>query len=278
MGTLAERYLELQVDTILIRGATRPGLRVTAKATKSLAREANTCEVTIYNLSPDHRAALTKVKKPVVSLTAGYKDDRTQIFYGQAVHVRHERVDRSLIATTVSTTDGGDKMQAARVRQSFGPRTKAGDVLLALVKALGLKPGNAAAVARQLNAGKMADLYVGGVTLSGHAPYELQQLCRSAGLEFSVQDGTLQFLDLGKASAQFAILLDSANMTGAPSVSAKNIISGQTLIQKDFLPGRQVQIRHEFVNAIARLEKCTYTLDTHAEPWTVDFEAKGKPP
>jgi hypothetical protein len=276
MGELSERFLEVQVGEVLIRGAGPPALRVTFKATKSLKPEPNTCDVTIYNLSPSNRAALTKLAKPVMSLTAGYQDDKTQIFYGQAVHVQHERIDRATIATTISTTDSGDKLRTARIHQSFGARTKTGDVLLALVKALGLKPGNATEVARKLNLGKSADLYVGGVTLSGHAPYELQQLCRSAGLEWSVQDGTLQILDLGAASANFAILLSPENLTGSPSVSNKGVISGRTLIQRDFLPGRQVQIRHEFVNATGRIEKCTYSGDTWAEDWSVDFETQAR--
>lgn len=277
MGALRERFLELQVDTISIKGVRAPGLRVQAKATKTLKKEPNSCDVTIWNLSPEHRAALTKVKRPVVSLTAGYKDDRTQIFLGQTIHVKHERNGADIL-TQVSTTDGGQKFQSARITQSFGPRAKAGDVLRTIVKALGLKPGNAEAVAKQLNAGRGATLYAGGVTLSGHAPYELEMLCRSAGLEWSIQDGTIQFLDIGKASAGFAVVLDSSVLLGTPSVSAKNLVEGQTFIQKDFLPGRQVQIKHPFVAGAFRLEKCSYSLDTHGDDWYVDFEAQGPKP
>lgn len=277
MGRLDHRFLEVQIDTIRITGVRFPGLRVQAKAVKTLKKEPNTCDVTITNLSPEHRAALTKVKSPVVTLRAGYTDDQTQLFYGQAVHVKHER-DGADILTTVSTTDGGDKFQAARVHQSFGPRARTGDVLRALVKALGLKPGNVDVVAKKLNAGKAADLYVGGVTLSGHAPHELETLCRSAGLEWSIQDGSVQILDLGKAEQGFAIVLDPELLIGTPSVSSKNIVEGMTFIQKDFLPGRQIHVSHPFVSGDFRLEKCSYSLDSHAEDWFVSFEAKGPPP
>ncbi len=277
MGTLDRRYLEVQIDTIKITGVRAPGLRVTAKATKTLKPEPNTCEVTVYNLSPQNRAALVKVAKPVVALTAGYENDRTQLFLGQAIHVRNERKGPDIL-TTISTTDGGDKTQKARVHQSFGPGAKPGDVLRALVKALGLKPGNADEVAKKLNAGKAASLYVGGLTLSGHAPAELTALCKSAGIEWSVQDGVMQFVDVGKTLKGFAIVLEAGLLKGTPSVSSKNLVEGQTLIQKDFLPGRQVQIRHPFVSGAFRLEKCSYVLDTHSDDWTVDFEAKGTPP
>lgn len=277
MGALNERFLELQIDTIKITGVRAPGLRVVAKATKTLKPEPNTCEVSVYNLAPSKRAALTKIARPVVALTAGYKSDRTQLFLGQAVHVKHEHRGPEVV-TTVSTSDGGDKSQKARVHQSFGPGAKPGDVLRALVKALGLKPGNTADVAARLNAGKAATLYVGGALLSGHAPAELTALCKSAGLEWSIQDGAVQIVDVGQALKGFAIVLEAGLLKSTPSVSNKNLVEAQTFLQKDFLPGRQVQIRHPEVSGAFRIEKCQYTLDTHAEDWTIDFEAKGPPP
>lgn len=271
---LLDRFLDLQVDTIRIKGTPPVALRVEFDATKTLKKEPNSCEVKIYNLSPEHRTALSKVKSPVVSLTAGYKDQHTSIFYGQAIHVHHERRGPAIV-TVVSTTDGGEKFQTARIQKSFGPRTKAGDVLRALSSALGVKPGNLATAVSKLNSGKAADVYIQGVTLAGHVPNFLDHLCRSAGLEWSIQDGALQFLDVGKALAGEAIVLHEGLLTTTPSVSSKNVAEGQTYIQRDFLPGRQVQIRSEFVNGAYRLEKCKYSGDTGADNWFVDFEAQG---
>ncbi len=120
MPALRNRSLEVQIDTTKIVGVRAPALRVLAKATKTLKKEPNTCEVSVYNLTPDHRAALTKIARPVVTVTAGYDQERTQLFLGQALHVQHERRGPDIV-TTVSTSDGGDKLQKARVHQSFGP-------------------------------------------------------------------------------------------------------------------------------------------------------------
>jgi hypothetical protein len=275
MGELRDRYLEVQVDTIRIVGGVSAGLRVTGKVMKSLAaKEPNSCDLQIYNLSPEHRQALTSVARPVVSIVAGYKDDRTSLFYGQTIHVAHERKGGDIV-TTISTTDGGDKAAKSRVKLSFGPRTKTGDVLRALVKALGLKVGNVEQVARQLNAGERANLYVQGVSLQGYAAPELSALCKSAGLEWSIQDGAVQLLGLGAASGKFAVVLTEDLLKRTPSLSPKGIVSARTFIQNDFLPGRQVQIRSEFVNGAFRLEKCEYDFDTHGDAWDVEFEAKG---
>ncbi len=281
--TLSKRKLSVQVDTILIEGVQSPGLRVVCKAVKTLKPQPNTCELTIYNLSPAHRASLTKAKTPTVVVSAGYTPTGafnnptpavTQIFYGQALHVRHFKRGADIV-TVVTNTDSGDKAQKARVHQSFGKGAKAGDVLKALTKALDVKIGNLAEAVRKLNAGKGASIYAEGCTLDGHAPHYLNELCRSAGLEWSIQDGTLQILEVGKALAARAIVLDESLLIGTPSVSSKNVVEGTTFIQADMLPGRQVQVQHPFVTMAARLEKCTYEFDSYESDWYVNFEAQG---
>jgi hypothetical protein len=285
---LRHRKLRVQIDTVLIEGVASPGLRVTCKASKSLRKEPNRCELTVYNLSPEHRAALTKVKTPAVTVSAGYANESggapllTQIFYGQVIHVKHEqrRSDGDII-TTVSNTDSGGSAQKARVHQSFGKGAKSGDVLKVLVKALGVKPGNLSEVVRKLNAGKSASLYVDGCTVDGHAPDYITELCRSADLEWSIQDGVLQVLDVGKALAAKAIVLDRSQLLETPSITSKGLVEFTTFISQDIRPGRQVQIAHPFVTAIGRLEKCEYVFDSYENDWYVHGElsvpkAKGK--
>ena len=276
MTILNGRFLELQVDTIkIVHRPPSVGLRVEFDVVRTLKKEPNAAEIKIYGLSPDHRAALSKVDLPVVSLTAGYETEHTTLFYGQCHHARHEHAG-SEVVTTLSTSDGGKAYQTARLHKSFGPRTKAGEVLRALAKAIpGVKPGNLETAIQRLNAGKAADIYIDGCVIAGHVPPCIDLLCRSAGLEWSIQENKLQFLDVGKALSSTAIVLTESNLTVTPAISGKNTIEAQTFIQQDFLPGRQVQVRHEFAAGVFRLEKCHYTGDTHADNWFVDFEAKG---
>jgi hypothetical protein len=279
VGELNGRFLDLTVDTIKITGVRSPGLRVTARVTRSLKPTANSAEIEIYNLNPEHRAALTKIAHPAVALVAGYSEDKTAIFYGQALHVSHERksTDGDVI-TKISTTDSGGQLQTARVHATFKAGVKAGDVLRGIVKALGVKPGNLETAVSKLNAGKLADVYFHGAVLNGHAPSELDAICRSAGLEWSVQSGGLQFLDIGSAVAGQAIVLTEDKLTATPSLSEKNVVECQTFVQRDFLPGHQVQIKSEFVTGAYRLESCRFSIDTYEDEWYVDFSAKGPPP
>lgn len=274
MPTLNKRKLKIQIDTILIEGVQSPGIRVTCKATKTLKPEPNKCDVTVYNLNPEHRAGLTKAARPTVTVSAGYEGAMTQIFYGQALHVKHERRGADIL-TTVSTNDSGDKTQRARVHKSFPPGTKAGEVLRELAKGLGVKVGNLTTSIAKLNAGKAASIYIEGCNLDGHAPHYLTELCKSAGFEWSIQDGVLQVLDVGKALAASAIVLDESLLIGTPSVSSKNVVECMTFIQGDVFPGRQVQVKHPFVSLAARIEKCEYVLDSYADDWYVTIEAQG---
>jgi hypothetical protein len=266
MSKLYGRKLELSVGTIKITGVAFPGLRVIAKVVRSLKVSANAATVTTYNLSPEHRSALTKSAAPTVALTAGYEGQLTRLFVGQAVHVHHEKLtEAGDITTTVSTTDSGAAQQTARVKKSFPPGAKAGDVMAELVKALGIKVGNLAQAKARLNAGKGATVFAEGVTLAGNAAADLTALCRSCGLEWSIQDGALQVLDAAKALSSEAIVLDSSLLQGTPSISNKGIVQGVTFFHKDFTPGRQVQIAHEFVSGVFRVEKCEYLLDSYAD-------------
>jgi hypothetical protein len=276
-NTLKRRIIKLQVDTLKFTGVSYPGLRITFKATKTTKKEPNTCEVSIYNLSAESREALTKVKLPVVVLEAGYENETTQLFYGQTIHTTHQRKGPDII-TTLSTSDGGPKLRVARISQNFAAGAKPSQVLAALVKALGVKVGNLKEAQKKIDTGKAANLYIEGVQLQGHAPNELDALCRSAGFEWSVQDGALQVVAVGQSIGQFATVLTDPLMLTTPSVSNKNIVEGVTFIQRDFLPGRQIRIRTELVQGAFRLEKCSYHGDTYGDDWFTDFEAKGPPP
>jgi hypothetical protein len=274
MSRLTDRKFSLQIDTISISGVNQPGLRVSAKVTRSLKTSANVATFTVYNLNPSHRRALTKVKNPAVALTAGYKDQVTRIFVGQTLHVVHDKKPSGDILTTLSTTDSGADGQTARKHVSFPKGVSPGDVLKTLVTALGVKPGNLNRAIALVNAGKAASIYAEGKSVSGHVPTEVTNLCRSCGLEWSIQDGAIQFLEVGKALDSEAIVLDSSLLIGSPTISSKGVAEFTTFLQKDFSPGRQVQIAHPFVTGIFRLEKVDYTLDSYTDDWIVHAETK----
>lgn len=269
MGNLLRRSIELSVDTLKLTGH-----RIEFDVTKTLKPDPNQCQVRIYNLTDDQRKLLTDSKTPSVRLAAGYAGDGlTQLFYGKAFHVVHEFKDADII-TTIGTSDGGDECSKARINQSFGPNTKIDTVLRAIVKSLGLKEGNTAKIALALRNSRAADIYLHGTVVSGSCAGELTHLCRSAGLEWSVQDGALQFVELNKAVDNFAVrLTPTTGLIGSPSVNNKGVVSGQCLIIQGMAPGRQIEIDSRFVKGRYIVGKIHWHGDTESDEWLCDFEA-----
>lgn len=270
MAELLRRTIELSVDTIKLTGH-----RIAFDVVKTKTPDPNQAEIMIYNLTDDQRKMLTDSKTPLVRLAAGYESEGlTQLFVGKALHVLHEHRGAVDIVTTISTSDGGDEIAKSRINVSFGPATKIDTVLRAIVKALGLKDGNVNTALAKLRASRMADIYLNGTVISGSCASELTHLCRSAGLEWSVQDGALQFADLNQAADQFAIrLTPETGLIGSPSISNKGVVSGQCFIANDLKPGRQMSIESRFVNGNYIVAKVRYRGDTEADDWLCDFEA-----
>lgn len=267
-----------------IRLSTEPiQRRITFKATKTWKPEPNTCELEVYNLSPDQRNAITAAKTPTIKLAAGYggDDNLTQVFYGQAIYSKHE-IKGAEIITTISTTDGGEKKQKSRIHVSFGPGTSTSAVLRRIVQELGIKGGNIDQVVKELDQGIRATIYSQGVTISGSAADELGHLCRSCGYDYSIQDGALQMLKLGKSRDDFSIRLDdTTGLIGSPSISNKGVVTGQCLIFKagiglDLVPGRVIDLHSEFLKGTYILAKCDFTGDNFADDWYCNFEAVAK--
>jgi hypothetical protein len=282
LSTLVRRRIELTVGTVKVN----PGKRIAGKVSKTYKPEPNTCELSVWNLSPEQRAALSDQKTPVVKLAAGYGSGQSgllQLFLGQALHVTHEIQDMNGdIVTTVATTDSGEQKQKARAALSFGRDTKTSTVLKRLADALGVGSGNVETIARQIDSGAQGSMYASGACISCSAADEISHLLRSCGFDWSIQDGCLSIRKQGAPIDTFAIELNpTSGLIGSPSISNKGICTGTSLIFKgegglDLLPGKLVHVTSEFVKGQFILAKCEYDFDSYADPWFVRFEAVAK--
>jgi hypothetical protein len=103
----------------------------------------------------------------------------------------------------------------------------------------------------------------------------LTRLTRSLGLEWTIQNGAIQFLSLNAPLVGQAVLLSSeTGMVGSPSVDNKGVLSVQTLLIPDIFPGRQIVVEGKRLSGSYRCEVCRYTGDTASNDWYIDIEAK----
>ena len=115
-----------------------------------------------------------------------------------------------------------------------------------------------------------------GLTLSGDGKAILDGLAEKQGLEWSIQDNTLQVLAKDGHNGRQAVLLSPATgLVGSPI--AREVEGGQgvefkALIQPKLIPGGLVQIQSRHVSGTFKLRSTAFAGDTHGNDWY----AKGK--
>lgn len=254
--------------------------RVEFDVEKTLKPEPNTATLKVYNLSKEQRASIGEIrskktdKKGIpVLIEAGYVEtDASQIFLGdmRTVYSQHDGADW---ITTLECGDGEKAHATARINVSFGPKTDPATVLNAIVKELGIGRGNVSKAIASLRSKGIARLFEHGVTISGQASYHLTNFCRSADLEWSIQDGSLQFVDKGKTLGKTAIRLSSATgLLESPTVDHKGLLTVKMMMLPDVRPGRLLVIDSLSVRGNYRISKCKWTGDSFDGDWNITAE------
>lgn len=247
----------IQVGGLLIETGDGNGLDVEfriqrrTKVTQAVQKpQANTCDLTILNLSPSHRKELeastvpgkgTKVVPVVIS--AGYKGRQTVYFSGE-LRAAHSLTDGPTKVTQLTTGDGDKALTQQRLTMALAPGAAAEQALKAIVAALGVGPGNLKKGISLLSANPLsAQLFARGAVLKGPAADIMTDFCRAAGLDWSIQDGALQLTELGEPLQGAAVLLDSDHgLLESPTVDTKGILSCRTEMIPDMFPGRALSM------------------------------------
>jgi hypothetical protein len=242
---------------------------------KSLKPEPNTCEIKIYNLAPETRQKFESATANAVRIEAGYGGDNSQIYLGE-VRAAWTTIEGADVVTTLSTGDSEKEIQTARINVSIGAKAPADVALRALVRALGVKSGNVEHAVRVLQTkGVAAGLFPSGTVLSGQVHREMTDFCRSANLEWSVQDGAIQILDKGKALEGKAVVLASdTGLYGSPTVDSKGIVTARCALIPELRPGVKVVLDAIGVKGGYRVHTCEYVGDTWGDSWDCTITAQ----
>lgn len=263
------RYFKVQVHDVVVEG-----LKCTFTVEKHLKPDPNTLDLNIYNLSQSNRKRLeglpnkTEVK---VSLEAGYLDGISQIYLGDVRYIISS-AEGSDVITKITSGDGEQKVQTSRVSIPVGAQTDVQTAISKIAFALGIGEGNLGLLATPT--GRVILFPRGGV-IHGNAAVEMTAICRSAGLEWSIQDGVLQVLNINETvSKKFYVLSSSTGMVGTPKVDNTGLLEVSCLMLPDMVPGRHVVLDAIDVKGSYRIEECKYTGDTHGNDWKIDLKCK----
>jgi hypothetical protein len=255
------------VDAIVIEN-----LRVQFKVAKDNKPEPNTAEILISNLSEQTRARLSD-KGTRVILEAGYPGTLAQLFSGDATFVDQLR-DGADWVTKIECGDGERAYNRARVNESFAPDTEASHVVTTVAKRIGLDIGNLQDQSEQIK-GQFSN----GYSARGTAATVLNKLLKAQGLEWSIQDGTLQVLQPGKPNKDLAIELSpESGLIGSPSHGTPGergdppTIKIKSLLEPSFRPGGTVNLQSASQKGSFRIEKVEHTGDTEGADWYSELE------
>ena len=261
------------------------GLDVWFEVRRSLkSGKPNTCDLRLYNLAPDTRAQIENYTQPIqgtnttttpgsvvpVTIVAGYVGKMGLIFSG-SLRTAQTLADGADYVTELNSGDGDASVVLARTSYSFPRGANAYVVAMQLLsdmaKAANVTSmaGNTATVANIL---KGSPLYSLGVTLKGSSYDHLQDLALSCGLEVTIQKGVAQWSSLGQPvpGEQYS-LSASTGMYGSPTRDTKGLVSVETALIPDIVPGCNVQVSGQFVSGWFRATDVETTGSTFGAEW-----------
>ena len=242
------------------------GLRIAFRCEKTSDSSPNTLDLEIYNLSEATRSLFEEEKSTVV-LEAGYIGDRTfeRVFIGNIAKVTHKRSGPDIV-TTVEAEDGGNRYRNATLDRGFPPGVKLKSVFDALADSFGLNVGFVEKIPN--------DQFANGLSITGPVRKALDDLTKKLGMQWSVQDETLQVTKTGKPTDEAAILLNKeTGLVDVPSKTDKGV-QFSSLLQPRIRPGRRIKIESQAIKGEFTVTKVTHRGESHFGEHRSDCEAK----
>jgi len=257
------------------------GVRFNFNITKTSEANPNTSTITLWNISPDSRAAL---EEPLAQVTvkAGYSGfgvnpispsaifgpDQSEIIYVGNVRLNGIKQERRGpdIATILECSTAIEAMTNSFVNRSYAPGTTAIQVITDLAASMGFS------IAQLQTAG--ADVSLGGMSISGSAKNALTAIVQKLGVEWSIQDDELHIVDKSLPTLEPPVLL--TELTGLLGVPTKRSDGGyifKSLLNPKIRPGRTIVIASLAVSGAFRPRKVDHIGDLDGGPWDTVVEA-----
>lgn len=256
------------------------GLKITFNVKRNLKTSTNQATIEIYNLSETTRARIHE-KTRKVTLLAGYEDGEglQLLFEGSIMTVSNLRQVPEVV-TRIEANDGQTALRKAHASLSYTPGVKGGQVLKDVISRLGLPTKFISSLSTKA--------FSQGFVHHGPAKDAMDKICKAMGLEWSVQNGSVQVLEIGRpdnSDPRGIILTSESGLLGSPErlrqiqddPNADKKPNGYTikaLLVPKINPGGYVAVRsRDIPRATAyRVESVEHKGDTHGDDWTSTIE------
>ena len=295
-NNLFGRSWKVQVDTLDVSN-----LDLEFRVKRDLKQTPNSCLLSIWNLSKDHRSQLLKRNRPndqtklvgvPVKIEAGYINNTSVIFTGDLSEVSSV-LDDTDWKTNLSSEDGGRALREARINQSFGKGMPISQVVTQIINEMKVGVGNALKEVSNKVLGKsVGETTVHTLTVSGSASKHFDRIMQSAGLTWSIQNGVLQVLGPNGSLEQEAVLISpSTGLIGSPESSIDStvtqgnaaagststhpgVIKMKTLLIPGLVPGRKITLQSAAFNGGYVITEVEYIGQSWSNQWECNLIAR----
>lgn len=285
MAQLWGRIWQLQIGELLLegsaprdRGVSLFTLAVEFSVRKSLRREPNEAEITIFNLSPENRAAIAAMEADAATiLKVGYQDTGLEQIFSGDLRASPSEWNGAQTKTTVEGSDGGTAYRNARIQRSFAPGVEVYTVLSAAVDAMGIGTGNLSQFRNTLELTRTGRTYPGGTTLSGPARNEVDRIVRGCGGTWSIQNGVFKIRLSADTETRAIELSPQTGLIGSPTQATDRgvtTVTAQALMIPNMYPGRIVQLRSREITGNYEIHRVEYAGETRGQEWGATLELR----
>lgn len=255
-------------------------LRVDFRVVKTLKPTPNNAEIKIYNPAPDLLKYIAENEKLPARISAGYEEGTSVIFSGELRPSQYPTNDlKGNRIVSLFCGDAERGLRTARIAKSFIPSTPPASVLREVARSLGVGEGNLNQAVTRMRIAGVGRAFSQGLVLWGSASQQMTRVCKGYGLEWSVQQGNLQILEVGKALDGIAIELATTpvntGVIGSPTVDSKGNLAITTLMIPDVFPGRKIVYRGtEFQGQYIAQQTTHYGSLSGEGDWAIDIVGK----
>jgi hypothetical protein len=232
-------------------------------------------KIDIYNLSTQSRQNIKQGY--LVQLQAGYNNLVGTIFTGNVYIAKSDRNGPDII-TSLECFDGGSSILNAVLDKSYPAGTTMITILGDCVSAMGVdiafQPDGAS---QGTIIGLTANVFTSGFVAHGPVKDTLNKMCKSQGLEWSVQNNALSIKPIVNSFVTSVKAIVVSQATGMIGVPSQNQFYTQftSLLNYQLIPGGLVQLISDntALNNYYQIRTSKFEGDTYENKWQVSCEA-----
>lgn len=243
------------------------GLHVNFKVEQSSGADANTAEITIYNLSNTSISALTK-ERVEVFLNVGYEKADSLLFWGNDIDVETQKQGVNRM-TIIKAKDAGRQLRTATINKSMPVGTDLATIVRAIIDKMEGVAISATEIAKLTGAGISQIPTI----INGQAKDLLERTLNQSGYQWSIQNGEFKVdaKETPSPSNKIFVMSPSSGLLGSPTKTKKGI-KFRSLLNAKVNPESHISMQSEEIKGIYKIINAVHMGDSRLGEWITDCE------